>query len=62
MILQGSFYAKEISPEDAEHLASESGSMQADDIAGQTYEINATACVVLPDEAGVATEPEAAAS
>jgi hypothetical protein len=49
VILQGSFYAKEISPADAEHLAGESGGMAAAEIAGPTFEINATACVLLPE-------------
>lgn len=52
VVLQGSFYPKEISPADAEHIAAESGTMKAEDIAGKTFEINATACVVLPQAAG----------
>jgi len=48
VIVQGSFYPKEISAEDAAHLAEESGTLKADDIAGETFEINATACAVLP--------------
>ena len=60
VLLQGSFYPKEISPADAEHLAEESGTLKADEIAGQTFEINATACVVLP-EAAAAAPPDAPA-
>lgn len=59
VILQGSFYAKEISPADAEHLAGESGTLKADEIAGSTYEINATACVVMPAATEAASEPAA---
>lgn len=50
LLVQGSFYAKEIAPEDAEHIAGESPGMKmaADEIAGRTFEMNATACVLLP--------------
>ena len=50
MLVQGSFYPKEIDPEDAEHIAGESPGMKMDveEIAGKTFEMNATACVLLP--------------
>jgi len=50
LLVQGSFYAKEIAPEDAEHIAGESPGMKmaTEDIAGKTFEMNATACVLLP--------------
>lgn len=48
LLVQGSFYAKEIAPEDAAHIAEESGTMDAGEIAGKTFEMNATACVLLP--------------
>ena len=53
ILVQGSFYAKEIAPEDAEHIAGESPGMKMDvkDIAGKTFEMNATACVLLPAQA-----------
>lgn len=47
MLVQGSLYAKTISDADAEHLAGESESLTADEIAGDAFEINATACVIL---------------
>jgi hypothetical protein len=47
MLVQGSLYAKTISEADAEHLAAESEGLEAAEIAGDTFEINATACVVL---------------
>jgi hypothetical protein len=50
ILVQGSFYPKEIAAEDAEHLAGESGgAMDAAAITGRTFEMNATACVVLPE-------------
>jgi hypothetical protein len=50
IVVQGSFYPKEIAEADAEHIAQESGgALAAEDIAGRTFEMNATACVVLPD-------------
>ncbi|MAF26269.1 MAG: DUF4920 domain-containing protein [Gemmatimonadota bacterium] len=48
VLLEGSIYPKEISEEDAEHIAEESGGMTAEEIAGKAFEINATACVILP--------------
>jgi hypothetical protein len=54
--VQGSLYAKTISEEDAEHLAQESALLEADDIAGDAFEMNATACVILPGESVVAQE------
>lgn len=60
VVLQGSFYPKEISPADAEHLAQESGTLKAEDIAGQTFEINATAFVLFPGEADPAAPGPAA--
>jgi hypothetical protein len=51
VLVQGSIYEKEISPEDAEHLAGESEGLSAEKIAGKTYEMNATACVILAEEA-----------
>lgn len=49
MVVEGTLAEKEISAEDAEHIAGESPGMDAAKIAGKTFEINATACVVLPD-------------
>lgn len=60
VVLQGSFYPKEISPADAEHLAEESGTLKAEDIAGETFEINATAFVLFPGEPAAAADPAAA--
>lgn len=51
ILIQGSFYEKEIAPADAEHLAAESKDLKAEDIVGRTFEMNATACVILPAEA-----------
>lgn len=50
LLVQGSFYPKEIDPADAEHIAGESPGMKMDveEIAGKTFEMNATACVLLP--------------
>ncbi|MFN8180031.1 MAG: DUF4920 domain-containing protein [bacterium] len=48
VLVQGSFHATEISAEDAEHLAKESGKLEAKAIAGKALEMSATACVVLP--------------
>jgi hypothetical protein len=48
VLVQGSFYEKEIAPADAAHLAAESKSLVAEEIAGKTYEMNATAFVLLP--------------
>lgn len=45
VLVQGSFYPKEVSPEDREHLAEESGG--ALELPPQVFEINATA-VLLP--------------
>jgi len=60
VVLQGSFYPKEISPADAEHLAEESGTLKAEEIAGKTFEINATAFVLFPGEPAAAADPAAA--
>ncbi|NNE44746.1 MAG: hypothetical protein HKN12_11105, partial [Gemmatimonadetes bacterium] len=51
VLIQGSFYAKEIDTDAAEHLAAESKDLKAEEIVGKTYEMNATACVILPAEA-----------
>ena len=45
VLIQGSFYPKTISPEDAEHLAEEAGGDVV--IPEQTWEFNASAVVVL---------------
>ena len=50
VLIQGSFCEKEISEKDAKHLAEESKGMDAEKIAGRTFEMNATAVVVLPVE------------
>ncbi len=61
VVLQGSFYPKEISPADAEHLAQESGeAMKAEEIAGKTFEINATAFVLFPGEPAATPDPATA--
>ncbi len=55
IVVQGSFYPKEIEAKDAEHIAEESGGeLAAEDIVGKTFEMNATACVVVPAETGEA--------
>jgi hypothetical protein len=51
VLVQGSFYEKEIAPADAAHLAAESKDLIAGEIAGKTYEMNATAFVLLPASA-----------
>ncbi|GJM43407.1 MAG: hypothetical protein DHS20C21_02490 [Gemmatimonadota bacterium] len=48
VLVQGSFYPKEIAAEDAEHLAGESQGLKAEEIVGKTFEMNATAFVLLP--------------
>ena len=45
ILIQGSFYPKEIKPEDAEHLKAEAG--QDLDIPAKGYEFNATGVVML---------------
>ncbi len=60
VVLQGSFYPKEISPADAEHLAGESGTLKAEEIAGKTFEINATAFVLFPGGPAATADPAAA--
>lgn len=57
VLVQGSFYEKEISPKDAEHLAEESKGLKAEDIAGRTFEMNATACIILPAAEGEGEKP-----
>lgn len=48
VLVEGTLAEKEISADDAAHIAGESPGMDATKIAGKTFEINATACVVLP--------------
>ena len=55
VLIQGSFYAKEIDEKAAEHLAGESKDLKADEIVGKTFEMNATACVILPAEPAAET-------
>jgi hypothetical protein len=50
VVVEGTLAEKEITPEEAAHYAGESQGMDAAKIAGKTFEINATACVVLPVE------------
>ena len=50
MIVQGSFYEKEIDAAAAEHLAAENETLDKDAIVGKAFEMNATGCVVLPVE------------
>jgi hypothetical protein len=45
VLVQGSFYKKKISPEDAEHLQQESGGKLA--LASETYEFNASGVRIL---------------
>jgi len=45
VLIQGSFYKKKISPEDAEHLQEESGGKLA--LASETYEFNASGVRIL---------------
>jgi len=45
ILVQGSFYPKTISPEDAEHLKQEAGGKI--DVASETYEFNASAVRIL---------------
>lgn len=49
VLVQGSFYEKEIAPVDAAHLAAESEGVVAEEIQGKTFELNATAFVLLPE-------------
>jgi hypothetical protein len=51
IIVQGSFYEKEIDEAAAEHLAAENETIDKDAIVGKTFEMNATGCVLLPAEA-----------
>lgn len=50
ILVQGSFYEKEIDEAAAEHLATENDKLDKEAIAGKTFEMNATGCVVLPAE------------
>jgi len=50
IIVQGSFYEKEIDEAAAEHLAAENETLDKDEIVGKTFEMNATGCVLLPAE------------
>jgi hypothetical protein len=52
IIVQGSFYEKEIDEAAAEHLAAENETLDKDAIVGKTFEMNATGCVLLPAEGG----------
>jgi hypothetical protein len=54
VLIQGSFSPKTISPEEAEHLQGEGGAGKV--TAGETWELNATAVVVL-DSGGDAHHP-----
>ena len=49
VIVQGSLYEKEIDEAAAEHIAGESDGLTAEEIAGKTFEMNVTACVILPE-------------
>jgi len=49
VLIQGSFYGKSISEEDALHLESESGGKP---IPRESYEMNASAVLVLPADQG----------
>lgn len=51
VVVEGTLSEKEITAEEAEHYAGESPGMDATKIAGKTFEINATACVVMPQAA-----------
>ncbi len=55
VLVEGTLSEKEISAEDAEHLAEESLGLDAAKIAGKTFEIDATACVVLPETSAAAS-------
>lgn len=48
VLIQGSFYPKTISPDDAEHLQEEAGGKL--EIKPETYEFNASAVLVLEDQ------------
>lgn len=61
VVVQGSFYAKEVSPAEAEHLAAESKTLKAEEIAKKGFEMNATACVLLPEAPETAKAPAPAA-
>jgi len=50
IIVQGSFYEKEIDEAAAEHLAAENEKIDKDAVVGKTFEMNATGCVLLPAE------------
>ena len=47
VVIEGTLREKEMTPEEAQHLAAESKEMNAAEIAGKTFEIDAVSCVVL---------------
>ncbi len=51
VLVEGTLVESEITADQAAHYASESPGMDAAKITGKTFEINATACVVLPEPA-----------
>lgn len=51
VLVEGTLVEKELSSEDAEHIAGESKSLNASEIAGKAFEIDAVSCVILPPAA-----------
>lgn len=47
VVIEGTLREKEMTPEEAQHLAAESKDMNAAEIAGKTFEIDAVSCVIL---------------
>jgi hypothetical protein len=47
VVIEGMLREKEMTPEEAQHLAAESKTMEAAEITGKTFEIDAVSCVVL---------------
>ncbi len=51
VIVEGTLTEREITAEEAEHYASDSPGIDAAKIAGKSFEIDATACLVMPESA-----------
>jgi len=51
VLIEGTLVQKEVSEEEAQHIAAESKGLSASEIAGKTFEIDAVSCVILPPSA-----------
>lgn len=51
VVIEGTLREKEMTPEEAQHLAAEAKNMNAAEIAGKTFEIDAVSCVILSTSA-----------